>query len=87
VERVDNPHKQSLDEMDARIARFDAMIERAKDLPSWPTLAAQVARLVQAIATLTARVEALEQEYEVLRQRELLRLWEHTSPAKNGRDT
>src|SRR5207244_814636 len=40
------------------------MIEHAKSLPSWPTLAARLERLTQAIETLTARVEALEQECE-----------------------
>ena len=59
-----------------RIARLDAMIERAKHLPSWPTMAAWLERLTQTVATLTARVEALEQECEALRRRELIRLWE-----------
>ena len=87
MERVADPHNQSLDDMGARIARLEAMMERATSLPSWPTMAAQLERLTQVIETLTARVEALEQECEALRQRELIRLWEHTSPAKNGRDT
>jgi archaellum component FlaC len=51
-----------MDEMRDRIARLDATIERAKSLPSWPTMAARLERLTQAIETLTARVEALEQE-------------------------
>jgi archaellum component FlaC len=51
-----------MDEMRDRIARLDATIERAKSLPSWPTMAARLEWLTQAIETLTARVEALEQE-------------------------
>jgi uncharacterized coiled-coil protein SlyX len=64
------------DEHQARIARLDAMIARAKHLPSIPELAAHLARLTQAVETLQARVDALEQECEALRQRELLRLWD-----------
>jgi hypothetical protein len=64
------------DDHDARIARLDAMIERAKHVPSLPEVAAWLARLTQEIETLTARVHALEQECEALRQRELLRLWD-----------
>jgi hypothetical protein len=61
---------------DARIARLDAMIERAKHVPSLPMLAARLEQLTQTIETLAARVDALEQECEALRQRELLRLWD-----------
>jgi hypothetical protein len=59
-----------------RIARLDAMIERAKRLPSLPEMADELARLTQALATLTTRVDVLEKECEALRQGELLRLWE-----------
>ena len=64
------------DAHDARIARLDAMIERAKTLPSWPTMAARLEQLMQRVEALTARVAALEQECDALRQRELLRLWD-----------
>ena len=64
------------EEMRASIARLDAMIERAKGLPSLPDLAHGLQTLTQALAALKARVEALEQECEALRQRELIRLWE-----------
>jgi cell division protein FtsB len=64
------------DDHDERIARLDAMIERTKGLPSFPILAARLAQLTQAVETLTARVQALEQECEALRQRELIQLWE-----------
>jgi outer membrane murein-binding lipoprotein Lpp len=63
------------DDHDARIARLDAMIARARCLPSWPEMAAQLARLAQEMQTLKARVDALEQECEALRQRELIQLW------------
>jgi hypothetical protein len=39
-------------------------------------MAAQLARLAQEMQTLKARVEALAQECEALRQRELIQLWE-----------
>jgi hypothetical protein len=72
---------------DDRIARLDAMIARVNRLPSWPTMAARLERLMQEIETLTTRVAALEQECEALRQRELARLWERESPqGENGRD-
>jgi outer membrane murein-binding lipoprotein Lpp len=61
---------------DERIAWLDALIERSTNLPSWPTMAAQLEQLTQAVATLTARVDALEQECAALRQAELIRLWE-----------
>ena len=64
------------DEMRTSIARLDAMIERAKGLPSLPDLAHGLQTLTQALAALTARVEVLERECEALRQHELLRLWE-----------
>jgi cell division protein FtsB len=64
------------DDHDARIARLDAMIARAKHLPSLPMLAARLEQLTQTIETLTARVAALEQECEALRARELIQLWE-----------
>jgi uncharacterized protein YhaN len=64
------------DDHDARIARLDTMIERAKHVPSLPEMAAQLARLAQEMQTLKARVEALAQECEALRQRELIRLWD-----------
>ena len=57
------------------IARLDTMIARANSLPSWPTMAARLERLMQEIETLKTRVAALEQECEALRQRELARLW------------
>jgi cell division protein FtsB len=57
------------------MARLDAMIARAERLPSWPEMAAQLARLAQEMQTLKARVDALEQECEALRQRELIQLW------------
>jgi hypothetical protein len=63
------------DDHDARIARLDAMIARARCLPSWPEMAAQLAQLTQDVARLQARVEVLEQECEALRQRELIQLW------------
>jgi hypothetical protein len=63
------------DDHQARIARLDAMIERAQSLPSWPEMAAQLAQLTQDVARLQARVEVLEQECEALRQRELIQLW------------
>ena len=37
MESVDDQLNQSIDEMHARIARFDAMIERAKRLPPPPS--------------------------------------------------
>ena len=37
---------------------------------------ARLEQLTQALATLTVRVEALEQECVALRQRELSRLWD-----------
>jgi cell division protein FtsB len=64
------------DDHDARIARLDAMIAQAKHLPSLPMLAARLEQLTQTIETLTARVAALEQECEALRQRELIQLWD-----------
>jgi hypothetical protein len=64
------------DDHDARIARLDAMIERAQTLPSWPTIVARLERLTQHVEALTARVAALEQECDALRQRELIRLWD-----------
>jgi hypothetical protein len=64
------------DDHAARMARLDAMIARAQSLPSWPDMVVWLAQLTQALATLTARVDALEQECEALRQRELLRLWD-----------
>jgi hypothetical protein len=64
------------DDHDARIARLDAMIARAQSLPSLPDMAVWLAQLTQEMATLKARVAALEQECEALRQRELLRLWD-----------
>ena len=72
----DAQHNPSVEEMRASIARLDAMIERAKGLPSLPDLAYGLQTLIQTLAALTARVEALEQECEALRQRELIRLWE-----------
>ena len=63
------------DDHEARIARLDALIECTNSLPSWPTMAARLEHLLQTVATLTARVAALEQECAALRQRELLRLW------------
>jgi hypothetical protein len=63
------------DDHTARIARLDAMIERAKRLPSIPEMAARVEQLTQTSTMLTVRVEALEQECEALRHRALLRLW------------
>jgi cell division protein FtsB len=63
------------DDPQARMARLDAMSARAEGLPSWPERAAQRARLAQEMQTLKARVDALEQECEALRQRELLQLW------------
>ena len=64
------------DDHQARIARLDAMIARANTLPSWPEVAAWLARLTQEIETLKTRVAELEQECEALRQHELIRLWE-----------
>jgi outer membrane murein-binding lipoprotein Lpp len=64
------------DDHAARIAREGAMIERARCLPSWPEMAAQLARLAQEMQTLKAHVDALEQECEALRARELIQLWE-----------
>lgn len=64
------------DDHNARIARLDAMIERAKTLPSLPEIALWLEQLTRDIAKLTARVAELEQECEALRQRELIRLWE-----------
>ena len=63
------------DDHGARIARLDALIEQTRHLPSLPEMAAQIERLTQRVVTLTARVEALEQECTALRQGELLRLW------------
>jgi cell division protein FtsB len=64
------------DAHDARIARLDVMIARAKSLPSWPEMAAQLAQLAHDVERLQARVNALEQECEALRQRALLQLWD-----------
>jgi hypothetical protein len=61
---------------DERIARLDALLERANRLPSWPTMAARLARLTQDIEILKTRVAELEQECEALRQRELAQLWD-----------
>jgi hypothetical protein len=65
-----------MSDCDERMARLDAMLERSHSLPSWPTMAARLARLTQEMAILKARVAALEQECEALRQRELARLWD-----------
>jgi hypothetical protein len=65
-----------MSDCDERLARLDAMIARANHLPSWPTMAARLERLTQDIEILKARVAALEQECEALRQRELARLWD-----------
>jgi hypothetical protein len=70
------------DDFAACIARLDAMIARASTLPSWPEIAAQLTQLTQTVATLTARLAAVEQECEALRQRELIRLW--TTDAQEG---
>jgi len=65
-----------MSDFDDRIARLDALSKRANRLPSWPTMAARLARLTQDIEILKARVAALGQECEALRQRELARLWD-----------
>jgi hypothetical protein len=65
-----------MSEHDERIARLDAMIERANSLPSWPTMAARLERLTQEMEILTTRVAELEQECEALRQRAWARFWE-----------
>jgi hypothetical protein len=39
-------------------------------------MAARLKQLTQTVVLLTTRVDALEQECDALRQRELLRLWE-----------
>ena len=64
------------DALDARIAHLDALIAQTTHVPSLPTLAARRAQLTETVCTLTARVQALEQECHALRQRELLRLWD-----------
>jgi len=64
------------DDHDDRLARLDVMIARAKNLPSWPDMVARLEQLTHDVERLQARVDALEQECEALRQRELLQLWE-----------
>jgi uncharacterized protein Yka (UPF0111/DUF47 family) len=64
------------EEQRAQIARLDAMIERTRNLPSLPMMAARLEQLTQLVAALTARVAALEQECDVLRKGELIRLFE-----------
>jgi hypothetical protein len=64
------------EEQQAQLARLDAMIERTKNLPSIPEIAARLEQLAQLVEALTARVAALEQECDALRQGELVRLWD-----------
>jgi hypothetical protein len=54
---------------------YQALLKRLDTLPSWSTMASELAQLRQDVARLTARVGALEAECEALRQRELARLW------------
>jgi hypothetical protein len=64
------------DETQDHITRVDIMVELPQSLPSVPEIAASLEQLTQALAMLTARVEAVEQACEALRQHELSRLWE-----------
>ena len=64
------------DDHQAQLTRLDAMIARTRSLPAWPEMAAQLAHLTQAVETLTARVDTLEQECEALRKEALIRFWE-----------
>jgi len=59
----------------ARLARWDALLAQAQGCPSLPDLGREMTRLHALVTTLTARVEALEQECTALRQEALLRLW------------
>jgi outer membrane murein-binding lipoprotein Lpp len=66
------------DDDQARIARLDTMIDRAKSLPSLPEMASQIRDLMRTVAALTTRVEALERECEALRSEALIRFWEQS---------
>jgi hypothetical protein len=54
---------------------YQALMATLETLPSWPTMAKQMARLTQEVERLTARMVVLEAECEALRQHELARLW------------
>ena len=78
-------HAAQMAQLEALHTSFEAMIERAKTLPSLPELVRNLNALTAEVWRLRESVATLEAECYALRQRELLRFWEDEDAAGDQR--